>query len=212
MKLTIGMASYNNYAETWFSIQALRMYHDLTDTEILVIDNYGDDRLRDFITSWGNGQIRYILDTTKRGTAAAKNKVFEYANGEWVFCIDSHVMLAQGAVARLKNYFTENPQCTDLLQGPLLYDNLISGADSFSDKWSDGMWGQWATVGLQCKRLTLKICKKISCVPFLRWMHLFKVSGAPYPLHIADRIRNYKVGFAELGLDQAVLNAQFGPV
>jgi glycosyltransferase involved in cell wall biosynthesis len=146
MKLTIGMASYNNYAETWFTVQALRMYHDLSDTEILVVDNFGDDKLRDFISAWGHGQVRYIRDTDKQGTAAAKNKVFENALGDWVLCMDSHVLPAAGSMQRLRDYVDVNPDCLDLLQGPLLYDDMLNGADSFSTVWSDGMWGQWANI------------------------------------------------------------------
>jgi hypothetical protein len=143
MKLTIGMASYNNYAETWFTIQTLRMYHDLAYTEILVVDNFGDDRLRDFITSWGCGQVRYIRDTDRQGTAYPRQRIFDNALGEWVMVIDSHVMLAPGAVARFKEWAGANSDCRDLLHGPMLYDDHINMADSMSNTWAGNMWGVW---------------------------------------------------------------------
>ena len=40
-KLTIGLATYDDYHGVYFSIQALRMYHTeiINKTEILVVDN-----------------------------------------------------------------------------------------------------------------------------------------------------------------------------
>ena len=39
--LTIGMATYNDFNGVYFTLQALRLYQDLRDTELLVVDNYG---------------------------------------------------------------------------------------------------------------------------------------------------------------------------
>ena len=43
-KLTIGMATFDDYHGVYFSIQALRMYHPevIDDIEILVVDNNPD--------------------------------------------------------------------------------------------------------------------------------------------------------------------------
>lgn len=39
------------------------------------------------------------------------------------------------------------------------------------------------------------------CLPGLRWLHRFeRPFGVPYPLNIEDRIRNYYIGWSELGL------------
>jgi hypothetical protein len=142
-KLTIGTTAFDNYAEVWFTVQALRMYHDLTDSEILVIDNFGDDRLRDFIASWGCGQVRYIRDTEKQGTAYAKGRIFNHALGDWVLVLDSHVLLGSGVVERFRNWAMSHDGCRDLLHGPMLYDDFVNMADSMSDTWSGSMWGVW---------------------------------------------------------------------
>lgn len=143
MKLTIGMASYNNFQEVWFTLQALIMYQDLADTELLVVDNYGDDRLQTFISSWMAGKVRYVRYTERQGTAAPRDRVFAEARGEWVFCIDSHVLLAPGTVARLRAWLDANHDCLDLLQGPMLYDDQRTTADAFNDEWAGQMWGTW---------------------------------------------------------------------
>ena len=249
MKLTIGMASYKNYTEVWFTVQALRMFHDLTDVEILVVDNFGDNNLRNFVSSWGDGKVRYVEYKEGNGPAAAKHKVFEEAAGEWVIMIDSHVMLPPGTVARFLEWADAHPVCMDLLQGPLVYDNLRSTADAMNPIWSGGMWGQWRTqdVGVGADPYPifmhgagLMACRKdawvgfnpnfrgfggeegyihekfrqagrrVILLPFLRWVHLFKVDGAPYPLNYEDRIRNYVIGFTELGLDLQPVREHFG--
>jgi hypothetical protein len=39
------------------------------------------------------------------------------------------------------------------------------------------------------------------CLPFLRWMHRFnRPMGVPYANRWEDRVRNYMMGFRELGL------------
>lgn len=55
MKWTIGMPCYNNFTEVFFTIQSLRLYHDLSDAEILVVDNYGDKTLENWVKN--NGKI-----------------------------------------------------------------------------------------------------------------------------------------------------------
>lgn len=55
-----------------------------------------------------------------------------------------------------------------------------------------------------------KAGKKSLCLPFLRWIHRFgRPNGVPYPLKIEDRIRNYIIGFTELGLDISQIKKHF---
>lgn len=40
------------------------------------------------------------------------------------------------------------------------------------------------------------------CLPFLRWLHRFaRPAGVPYTLTVNDKLRNYLIGWTELGLD-----------
>jgi lipid II:glycine glycyltransferase (peptidoglycan interpeptide bridge formation enzyme) len=141
--LTIGMATYNDFDGVYFTIQALRLYQDLRDTELLVIDNYGCERTKEFVEGWAKG--RYVLATEAVGTAAPRDLVFREARGEAVLCCDSHILFAPGAIARLKAYYREHPGCVDLLQGPLVYDDLQFIATHFEPTWRDQMWGTWET-------------------------------------------------------------------
>lgn len=253
MQLTIGMASYRNFQEVWFTIQNLRMYHDLTDTEIVVIDNAGDDDMQAFFAAWMPAQVRYVRYTARQGTAAPRDQVFAEARGEWVLVIDSHVLLAPGAVAEFRQWSAAHPDCLDLLQGPMLYDDQRQMADAFQDKWEGEMWGVWRNAAvdpaadpyeIEMMGLGLFACRRDAwlgfhpefagfggeegyihtkyrqagrrtlCLPFLRWLHYFHtragVVTAPYTPQRADKIHNYLLGFAELGLDPAPIRAHFG--
>ena len=59
-----------------------------------------------------------------------------------------HVFVVPGAVKRLLGYFADNPATSDLLQGPLLSDNLTGLATHFRPEWSGGMYGIWDNNGL----------------------------------------------------------------
>src|SRR4051812_48096136 len=139
--LTIGMPTYNDFDGVYFTIQALRLYQNLEDTEIVVVDNFGCDHTRQFVE--GVDQARYIQATDAVGTAAAKNRVFAESRGEAVLCCDSHVHFPPRTISRLKAYYRENPGTIDLLQGPLVYDDLQTLSTHFEPVWRGQMWGIW---------------------------------------------------------------------
>src|SRR5215217_8972172 len=143
VELTIGMATYNDFDGVYFTVQALRLYQDLADTELLVVDNYGCEHTKSFIENWVKG--RYIRATEAVGTAIAKERVFREAQGEAVLCCDSHVLFAPNAIARLKAYYRDHPHTRDLLQGPIVYDDLVTISTHFDPVWRAQMWGTWAT-------------------------------------------------------------------
>src|SRR5919197_369876 len=46
---------------------------------------------------------------------------------------------------RLYAFYRDNPDCEDLLQGPLVYDDLENISTHFDPVWRGQMWGIWAT-------------------------------------------------------------------
>lgn len=147
-RLTIAMTTYDDFDGVYFSIQSMRLFHGdaIGDAEFLVVDNNPDgiasSALKDMEKAIPN--YRYYPYMARRGTIV-RDHVFEIATGEFVLCMDCHVMFVPGAMARLMRYFDENPTTRDLLQGPLIYDRLDHVSTHFEPKWSSGMWGQWAT-------------------------------------------------------------------
>ena len=152
-KLTIGMAVYDDYDGVYFTVQALRLYHDLRDVEILIVDNNPTSASSGHIhnlVNRANGQgdtagVRHIGHQGVVGTASPRNRVFEEAQAPWVMCMDSHVMLPPGAVSRLLAHIDEHPEQRDMLCGPLWYDPLDPKfvATHFIDMWRSEMWGVW---------------------------------------------------------------------
>lgn len=139
--LTIGMSTYDDFDGVYFTLQALRMYHDLADVELLVVDNFGCEHTRTLVERIP--EARYILATEIVGTAAGRDLLFREGRGAFVLCIDSHVLLTPGAVARLRAYIADHPESVDLLQGPLLHDDLTTISTHFDPVWREQMWGTW---------------------------------------------------------------------
>lgn len=137
MKLTIGMATYNDFDGVYFTLQSLRMYHNLKDTEVLIVDNKGDDHMRNWIRYWAKDVARYERCTEVTGTSYPRQKVFELAKGEYVICVDSHVMLMPGSLEKLW-------EGEDLIHGPMCYDDF-SYVTYMDSTWRDNMWGIWGT-------------------------------------------------------------------
>src|SRR5215216_6090895 len=251
--LTIGMATYNDFNGVYFTLQALRLYQDLQDTDLLVIDNYGCQATKELVEGWVHG-ARYLLAKEVRGTAAPRDLVFREARGEAVLCCDSHVLFAPGAIRRLKEYYREHPDCPDLLQGPLVYDDLETISTHFEPVWRAEMWGTWATdprgqdpegeqFEIPMQGLGAFSCRKAAwpgfnstfrgfggeegyihekfrqaggrclCLPWLRWTHRFgRPAGTEYPLTVEEKLRNYLIGHAELGLDPTPVLAHFSEI
>lgn len=114
--LTIGMPTCYDYSGADLSVRALLEYHsfDEGDIEILVVDNTPNEAyrksLRGEILGVQSPLVRYEEFTEKRGPAETKNQVFERATGEYVICMDSHVMFNNGSIKRLKQFLRDLPE------------------------------------------------------------------------------------------------------
>jgi hypothetical protein len=145
-KLTVGMAAYDEYDGVYFTVQALRMYHPevLDEVEIIVLDNHPEGpaaaALKNLDTWIPN--YRYVPYRAYRSTAV-RDLIFRESSADYVLCVDAHVLIEPGAVRRLIDYFDAHPGTSDLLQGPLVYDDLKKIETHFSPVWRSGMFGTW---------------------------------------------------------------------
>jgi len=151
MKLTIGMATYDDFDGVYFTIQALRMYHEIcqsNDVEFLVLDNNPDGKhaqtLSGFVNGWTGGKGKYI-PKNDRASSFNKYSIVEHASGQYVLIIDCHVLLVKDSLKYLMDYYDSHPDCKDLIQGPLLYDDLINYSTEFAPQWRGDMYGTWDT-------------------------------------------------------------------
>ena len=255
-KLTIGMATHDDFDGLYFSIQNIRLNHKeiLDDIEFIIIDNNPNSNhgksIRSFM-KWIKEPVQY-LPFTKFQSSTVKNKVFELSDTPYTLCMDSHVLLEPGSLKKLIDFYERGKDYGNLLHGPLVYDDMENISSHFDlSKWGSHMWGQWETddrckdpendpFEIPAQGMGLFTCrtdswlgynknfrgfggeegyihekyrkngKKVICLPFLRWVHRFeRPNGTKYPNNLADRFRNYYIGFKELGLDTTELFKNF---
>ncbi|MCL7999849.1 glycosyltransferase [Brucella sp. 21LCYQ03] len=146
-RLTIGMATYDDFDGVYFTLQALRMYHPeiANDVEFLVVDNNPDGPCGKPIEALQAKapNFRYIPVRERSGTAV-RDYIMAEATSDYVLTMDCHVLLVPGSVARLLKYFDENPDTADLLQGPIVWDELDRISTHMEPSWRAGFLGNWA--------------------------------------------------------------------
>jgi len=147
MQLTIGMAAYMNEIEVWFTLQSLRLYQNLQDTELLVVDNAGTDNMLQTVKDC---RARYERYTDRVGSAAPRNHIFDAAKGEFVLCIDSHVLLAPRAIAQLKWWLHDNwDDAVNLIHGPWVKSGLDGVITHYLPIWRGEQFGIWGPIEKQ---------------------------------------------------------------
>jgi hypothetical protein len=149
-KLTIGLSVFDDYNGAYFTIQAIRMYHPevLDNIEFVIINNNPTSAegkaLKTLATNWIKEPVQYI-EFTDYSSTIVRDKIFEYARTPYVMSVDSHVFIVPGALQKLINFYDSQADGGNLLQGPLLYDDLKSISTEFRLEWRENMWGIWFT-------------------------------------------------------------------
>lgn len=260
MNLTIGMAAYNNPEQVWWTLQGLKLYQDVEDCELLVVDNQGNEKIQDVCI---DTYVRYETFTRVNGTGPARNAIFDFASGDFVLVLDSHVLLWPDAIKKLKAWLDANPEeARNMIHGPIVLkrqqeDKALPMVDRafthYEDVWRAQMWGTWAPKeGIAIEDLPeeafeIKMmgcglfgCRKDSwlrfhkdcrgfggvegiihakyrhhgrrvlCLPFMLWVHRFGAHRPGYPLQLRDRIRNFLLGFEEIGMDPEPIYRHYG--
>lgn len=176
-KLTVGMATFNDFDGCYFTIQSLRLYQHRfeerlrnDEIELLIVDNSpGGSHSQMLVGLCSAAKVRYIPLQTPTGTSPSRNKVFEEARGDFVLCVDSHVLLGdKTATDRLcksqSEYGTGTPTAScldDLFQGPMISDDLQGICTHFNPEWRSEMFGIWGRAW-QCP--CGRIASNMTCV------------------------------------------------
>lgn len=148
-KLTVGMSTFDDFHGVFFSIQAIRMYHKeaLNDIEFVIVDNNPDSdhgkAVKEF-SNWIKEPITYLPYKELIGTSA-REKIFSAAKTDYVLCMDCHVLLEAGSLKRLINFYDSELDNGNLIQGPLVYDDLQGISTHFKEEWDCQMFGKWET-------------------------------------------------------------------
>ena len=144
MKLTISMATFDDYDGVYFTVQALRMYHDLGDVEILILDNHPlgpcGAALRQFTAQVP--QCR-LIEVTDRQSSFVKYDAFSHATGDVLLGLDCHVLLQPGFITALREYWEAHPESRDMISGPVVYNRLDACSVLMEPRWRGHDYGCW---------------------------------------------------------------------
>lgn len=151
--LTIGLTHYSDYAGAWATLMDLFVHQkeNLNDCEFVIVDNNpgssdGKD-LRDFVRysmiNWPCVRSRYIPYSKKQGISAARNEVFNQAEGEYILCLDCHVILEPNGVDHLLDYLTLKLKPRDLITGPAVMADCKTIETHQAKQWSTWGYGVW---------------------------------------------------------------------
>lgn len=154
-KLTIGISTYDDFDGVYFTIQSLRTHHPevMDEVEFVIVNNNpksAHGRAVHKFSDWITEPLTYI-ECGSYSSTAIRNKIFDVANTPYVLCMDCHVLIVPGAIKKLIEFYdSDRDDNGNLLQGPILYDNLTDVSSHFDLKWGDYMWGVWASDDRAC--------------------------------------------------------------
>lgn len=148
--LTIGMAvhrDFPSFAQTMISL--LQGHAEIVDqVDFVLVDNdprsgHGED-----CQAWMRSKIpgaNYCAVEPAKGPTISKNLVVNAAQTEYVMCIDSHVSLVPGSIAKLLKFLSAVGVTNDLFQGPLVDEMGRIYATHMNPGISGGNFGRWGT-------------------------------------------------------------------
>lgn len=152
-RLTLGTATYDDFDGLFFTLTALRLYHPevFDKAEIVVVDNNptGIDGqaniqfLQSLTRDRDSSSFNYVPLMQPKGTGPARQKIFEVATRDIVVVFDSHILFVPDAFRKLLEYFEENPECRDIVSGPVLSESGKVIATHFVHQWRGQMLGTW---------------------------------------------------------------------
>jgi hypothetical protein len=145
-KLTIGMATYDDFDGVFFTTQAIRIANQdrLAEIEFIIIDNNPESAegkaTKDHAQKIG---AIYHAENSWRSTAT-RDLVFKKSSCEWVLCLDPHVLIEPQTISRILKYSEDNPTTRDLFGGVMIYDSLNgNGCTNMKPEWRSQMFGTW---------------------------------------------------------------------
>lgn len=158
MFLSVCIPTFRDYDGLWSTVRHLHAQRlqlgMVADVEIVVSDTDPDGphaaANAGFVQGFPNAV--YVPLRIPQGTALAKEHAIQAGSGQYRLCLDSHVDLRDGVLAKILEFWQQNPDCRDLLQGPNLHgrEEWDDGTPAFvgthmEPRWgTDGNFGTWA--------------------------------------------------------------------
>lgn len=142
------MTCYDDFHGVWMTICSAMLHHPEVKDRVrfVIVDNnpgskHGEETNKHF------AKMRNVDYHTVSGVSSTsfRNLVFELARTPYVLCLDCHVLLQPKALERLIRFYTANPNCHDLLHGPLYNESGHVVATHMLPSWRGGNFGVWDT-------------------------------------------------------------------
>lgn len=155
MKITVGVTHFDDYSGAWQTLTGILTNHPevLEHCEFVIVDNNPGSQhgkaLRHFVTkrmrNWTSHESKYIPFSDRVGVAPARNELFRQASGDFVLCIDSHVVFENDSLSELVSYLDHAAVPPDLLTGPIVMDDGRTTYTHQIRQWTRDGYGVWAT-------------------------------------------------------------------
>lgn len=145
--LSIGTSVYDDYDGLFFTFQAIKscLPDMVDDIEFVIVNNNPSSASGKAAAEYAN-KIGAVYAEFKDHTATSvKGKIFDHATGEYVLCLDSHVLLLAGSLDILRNYLCWKRPEKELIHGPLYNERNKLIATHMDPVWRGNMLGVWGT-------------------------------------------------------------------
>lgn len=144
MRLTVSMATFDDYDGVYFTIQSIRIYGNTPGIEFLVLDNNpGSEHgaaIKNLLSSIPGSKY---VEVTDRKSSWVKYDAFKHATGDVVLGLDSHVLLVPGFFKPLLAHFEKEENRLDMLTGPVVFNSLSSLSECLKPEWNKHDFGTW---------------------------------------------------------------------
>lgn len=105
MTFSVIIINYNTARLTLDCLDSIYSYGSLTDLEIIVVDNASAEADRDILESGLEQRARLIKSARNLGFAAGNNLGAQQAQGQYLFFLNSDVILTEDIFSRLEKVF-----------------------------------------------------------------------------------------------------------
>ncbi|MCB0764789.1 MAG: glycosyltransferase family 2 protein [Flavobacteriales bacterium] len=108
-KVTVLMTLYNKGAFVEETVRSI-LASGFRDFELLVVDDASTDGGPEKVRALGDDRIRILSATRNTGRAAAANRGFDDARGEYIAVVDADDLVAPDRFAKQVEYLDQHPQ------------------------------------------------------------------------------------------------------
>lgn len=147
--MTIGMCVYDDFDGVYFTIQSLRLHHkDILDKlQFVIINNNPNSKSGEAVNNLARwiAQPTKVVNFTDYSSTSLRNLIFDHADTPYVISTDCHCLFDTESIRKVYEYFDNGLDNGNLLQGPLVYDNMNNVSTHFDLQWRNYMWGIWGT-------------------------------------------------------------------